>query len=875
MLNHDRMLLAFASILALILMPLAVLAEEQTQEGTAPRVVISEVGWAGSEVNNSDEWLELTNLGDEVVDLTGWSLVGGATGGDTLGLPDDAMIQPNSTYLITNYALDDEKSTLNVESDFTTTSLSLSNSSFGISLQDASLTIVDVAGDGGAPPAGSTSSETEEGDFLPRSSMQRVDCDGMLDESWVSTTESVGFEETATELGAPGALESLTALESCETFNYQPYDTNQDDSQTTDEDSESDNEDPTTETDPTDPTSTYDNMIINEFVSDPVTGNNEWVEIYNPTDSVYILAGYQIREASGKTTDLPDQYLASGQFVVVEKISGNLNNSGDTIELLDPEGVVLDQVTYGDGSEAPTVSDPLAVARNENGEFVETTISTPGAENIISNEPQEIVIEEAQETEEVEVIEEEQEQPVENETETDPVEIEEVEVAETETVSTTSYDLRLNEVYANTSGSDSEEEFVELINTGTTAIDLNGWSLSDASDKTYTADESQMIEPGAVLALDRDITGLALNNSGTEVVRLIAPDGTAVDELTYEKTTKGESFILLSGTWTSTNQITPNEPNQVSAAVVDDTTDTTGNSVVEETTSAPVETVVTEIAPTNNEPINSASVSVATTKTSSATNSYSYSSTSSVVETTLSAVRDLDPGTEVRVTGTVSVGPGIMGTQIMYLAGSGIQVYFYKADWPELFVGDVVELEGELSSSRDETRIKLASADDIKVLYHGDEPVPHEIELEEVDENTEGWLVTVEGMIQSVESDRFVIEDNQTTTTVIAKDGANIDVTFLDEGSRIRVTGIVSRYYDNFRVLPRSLDDIEVIEETPVMAAGTSNNRSSAARSGLAIALTLATAAALGYFAFRYYRSRKEQIPTFTAKTVDCGTPAN
>jgi hypothetical protein len=861
MLNHDRMLVAFVCLLALIFAPLLVLAEEteDTEEATTATVIISEVGWAGSEINDSDEWLELTNLSDQTIDLTGWSLAGAATGGDVLVLPDQASVAANSTYLISNYADDDEKSTLNIVANHVTSSLSLSNSSFGISLQDALGTVIDVTGTGSAPPTGSRGTN-EEGETEPRSSMQRLYLiDGSLDEAWVSATESVGFDEGATELGTPGIPETPVTHETLETLNSQTYDEYQNDPE---DETEEEPEDTVTETDPTD--SSTSSLIINEFVSDPITGESEWVEIYNPTETVFILAGYQIREASGKLTDLPDQYLAADQYAVAEGISGNLNNGGDTIELLDPEGNIIDQVSFGDGTEAPAVSDPNAVALNENNEWVETTISTPGAANVISDEVQEVVVEEteeeaAEETEEIEETEEEVVEPTET-----PETLDTPEIPVTFEALTT---LSLSEIYANTEGADSEEEFIEITNTGSEPVDLQGWSLTDASEKTHTINDSLTIEPGAFLALYRETTNLSLNNNGIESVALIAPDDVVIDQITYDSTTKGQSYIFINGAWVGTTKVTPNEsnvfsqleadatestevsePTVESVEVVENTESTVVNKVVE-----PVVRVVEQVVPVYQR----------------------SSSSSSVTETTLAAVRSLSKGTKVRTTGTVSAEPGLLGKQIMYLAGSGIQVYLYAANWPDVSVGDVVQVNGELSSSRSETRIKLASADDLVVLYDGDEPIPHEVELEEVDDDTEGWLVMVTGLVTSTESDRFEIEDNGTTTTILIKEGTNINLSSIEVGSQVQVIGIVSRYYDNFRVLPRSSSDIEVLQGPVIAVAGTSaKDQAAAGRSGYALGISFVACLILGYLAFRYYRSRNLDQPKFTARTVECGTPS-
>jgi hypothetical protein len=40
----------------------------------APRVIISEIAWAGTNADSADEWIELRNLGDEEASLEGWTL---------------------------------------------------------------------------------------------------------------------------------------------------------------------------------------------------------------------------------------------------------------------------------------------------------------------------------------------------------------------------------------------------------------------------------------------------------------------------------------------------------------------------------------------------------------------------------------------------------------------------------------------------------------------------------------------------------------------------------------------------------------------------------------------------------------------------------
>ncbi|MFH1433503.1 MAG: lamin tail domain-containing protein, partial [Candidatus Uhrbacteria bacterium] len=612
-------------------------------------------------------------------------------------------------------------------------------------------------------------------------------------------------------------------------------------------------------------------LIINEFVSDPVSGADEWVEIYNPSNETFILAEWTIREGSGAVTALPDTYLATGQYVIVGPISGKLNNRGDAIELIDPDGTVIDLVSYGEGTDVPAVADPDAVALDASGLWQATTMPTPGEANVISDEVvEEEVVENVEDVEIVEVEDVvEEEVVVEDAPPADDVAgsrqaddggieiVEETPIVIETPIIITSYDLRLSEIYPNTSGEDSTEEFIELVNSGSVVADLLNWSVTDASGKTWTASESSEVQPGALVTLSRDTTKIALNNSGSEAVSLIAPNGATVDELTYDKTTKGYSLILLNGTWLWTSTPTPNEPNVFSEAAS-----------VAEVASSPV-AIEEEVADTTAAPAASeTSSSVAPSPPSTSSKATSTKKTTSVTKTSLAAVRDLALNTKVQVSGTVSAPPGLFGRQVMYLAGSGIQVYMYSADWPELELGDVVELTGELTSSRGETRIKISTASDVTLIDHIAEPAAHEIEIEEVGEEVEGWLVSVSGVIQSIESDRLSLESDGTTVLVIAKEATEMDLYELNEGMRIEVTGVVSQYYDSYRILPRSMNDIEILEAEPTSPAGLSaKDQAGGMRSLYAIAITVLSVVVLSFLAFRYLRNKR--VPEFTARAID------
>ncbi|NJD64764.1 MAG: lamin tail domain-containing protein [Chloroflexi bacterium] len=108
--------------------------------------------------------------------------------------------------------------------------------------------------------------------------------------------------------------------------------------------------------------------------------------------------------------------------------------------------------------------------------------------------------------------------------------------------------LRLSEVLSDPpqSGRDAAFEWVELVNTGTEPVDLTGWVIEDGSARdplpaaivppggyVVIAGKSASFPPDVIVVTpaDGDI-GNGLGNTGDRL-RLIAPGGTVVDEMTY------------------------------------------------------------------------------------------------------------------------------------------------------------------------------------------------------------------------------------------------------------------------------------------------------------------------------------------------------
>ncbi|MFC3493663.1 lamin tail domain-containing protein [Glycomyces rhizosphaerae] len=170
--------LAFGLIAALVLSVLAYKATPSAQAQTGPRVLISEIANAGP-TGSADELIELTNYGNEPVDLTGWQVFRCAATGSRAYDPqvppfNGVTLEPGETYLLANTG-----GTLPDADAFFATGLA--NDGFGIWLEDADRILVDAVAAYAAPG----DSECAIGDTpLPN------DLNGIRNQSWQRTGDS-------------------------------------------------------------------------------------------------------------------------------------------------------------------------------------------------------------------------------------------------------------------------------------------------------------------------------------------------------------------------------------------------------------------------------------------------------------------------------------------------------------------------------------------------------------------------------------------------------------------------------------------------------------------------------------------------------------
>ncbi len=175
--------------------------------------------------------------------------------------------------------------------------------------------------------------------------------------------------------------------------------------------------------------------------------------------------------------------------------------------------------------------------------------------------------------------------------------------------------------------------------------------------------------------------------------------------------------------------------------------------------------------------------------------------------------KKLSAGSEVIITGSVSVSPFVLSNQYFYIQDNsgGIQIYSYKSDFEIHSAGDRVEIHGTISEVSGEKRIKISGKSDIVFIEKDVEKPRAKSITDKLMEDDIGTMVRVEGLVIQTSGDIFLISVNSQDIKVIIKEGTNINKPTMRKGDKVAVSGIVSIYNGQYRILPISQEDVTII----------------------------------------------------------------
>ncbi|MCX7881121.1 MAG: lamin tail domain-containing protein [Patescibacteria group bacterium] len=100
----------------------------------------------------------------------------------------------------------------------------------------------------------------------------------------------------------------------------------------------------------------YENVFISEVMVNPITGEKEWIEIYNDNDFSVFLNNWYLDdwENAGSTPKVFSLEINPKNYGVIELTSSIFNNDGDSVRLLDFEKNQKDSFEYSNSSTGKT-----------------------------------------------------------------------------------------------------------------------------------------------------------------------------------------------------------------------------------------------------------------------------------------------------------------------------------------------------------------------------------------------------------------------------------------------------------------------------------------------------------------------------------------
>ena len=249
--------------------------------------------------------------------------------------------------------------------------------------------------------------------------------------------------------------------------------------------------------------------IFSEALPNPEGSDSteEWIELYNPYGETLNLEGLYLDDSDGgsSTFALSGNLAAESYLLIyVEESKITLNNDSDHVRLVGVSGEILWDIPYEGSKEA------WSFALFE-GFYDWTEEPTPGEENTLLR-----------------------------------AEDEEASPESTFEDGDLSDEVEISEVFPNPEGPDTEEEWIELTNGGSEAVNLGNWTIDDGDGGSdpYIFPDDTVIDPGETLIIYRTESEIALNNSN-ETVILSDFTGEEMDEVTYESSEEDQSYAKI------------------------------------------------------------------------------------------------------------------------------------------------------------------------------------------------------------------------------------------------------------------------------------------------------------------------------------------
>lgn len=783
----------------------------QSLNASDSQILINEITWMGTEVSSNDEWIELRNNTSGEMNLEGWTLnaLDGSPSVNLIG-----TIPANGYFLLERT---DDESVSSITADLIYTG-SLSNGGETLEIRNDNGDLINSVVSVESWPAGDNTTK------------QTMEWSGS---AWQTSTNPGGTPKVSNSSGA------VVVVEEVESQDIASESSNTSSSSSNSSSAPSNAAQVNVAVEQID--LSYKDLIITEIYPNPPGSDSEleFIEFYNNGASSIDLSGFKVGDESARRYKIKNKILKPKKYWVLYRIESKiaLNNDKDNVNVYYPGSeMAFLSVDYQKAEEGMSY---VLDQNYKKKEYIWSQIKTPGKVNIIKEKnlapaayfllpelaslgkpiifdgtdsydlngdslsyywdfgdefvsrvdltshayfkageykvmlevsdgelknriTKNLIISDINNVNKKNNIKEVEEDVVDNE-----IEVE--------------YNIIISEIMPNPIGSDNEE-WIELYNTSGRDVNLINWVIDDkeGGSKPHEFKENLTIKANNYLVLDKEDIKISLNNP-FDHVRLFNQQNIEIDNVEYSKALEGEAYALYDGNWHWTIKDTPGQDNKLQV----------------------IENLSYKLLPELEE-------EAFLNKDTKVGDEYT--------EVALIGVKNLEIGSKVRTAGVVRVLPGVLGTQIFYIATEqdGVQIYNNKKDFPVMQVNDYVLVEGETSKANNELRIKTKIKTDIKVLESDFDLNVLRVDFGDFDESLVGQLIIITGVVTEKKGSVLYLDDGESEIEVYVKSGSGIKMRDIVEGSNYEVRGVVSMTNVGPKLMPRNIDDFVLLDNEKV-----------------------------------------------------------
>jgi hypothetical protein len=329
-------------------------------------------------------------------------------------------------------------------------------------------------------------------------------------------------------------------------------------------------------------------VVISELQTGTQSSSGqEFVELYNPTNSDISLSGWSLEYKSATSTDTATNWKkyatlngvikADGFYLISNYLQADtaLSNSGlsgtaANIRIKDDNGNVVDQLGYGSTANAAETAPAGAPAAGQSLERLPGRLNESGGNAIDSDDnAHDFIVRPTPQPQSTDSV---TEMPAIGGSNDDPSSTDGSIPGETTPAQQPNYlPVQISELFIDPASplTDAHDEFIELHNTNATEVDVTGYTLRTGSNfHDYYVLPAMVIEPDAYATFYSADTHLSLTNTGG-AAQLLDPQGNMVSQTdNYPAAVSGASWALLGGSWQWTLQTTPGHENVLVAPLV-------------------------------------------------------------------------------------------------------------------------------------------------------------------------------------------------------------------------------------------------------------------------------------------------------------------